>query len=196
MALPDYRAMAAQMATQYNVPLPLFDSLIRSESSYNPLAIGKLGEVGLGQLMPGTAAELGVNPFDPRENLAGAAVYLRRQYDRYGNWRDAVAAYKAGTPTAAGYAAADKVLSAAGLTATGTPEARSTADAYSAQFAAAGFSWTNPNTWGPWLKTRAVDILVGGIGLLLLAVGIMRLVNVSTGGALVRGIEKGAGLAR
>ena len=46
--------------------------------------------------MPYTARNLGVNPHNPKENLEGGARYLRQQYQRFGNWRLALAAYNAG----------------------------------------------------------------------------------------------------
>ena len=46
--------------------------------------------------MPGTARLLRVDPNEPQENLEGGARYLRRQYDKFGNWRLALAAYNAG----------------------------------------------------------------------------------------------------
>jgi soluble lytic murein transglycosylase-like protein len=53
--------------------------------------------MGLGQLMPGTARNLGVDPRDPEANLIGAARYLRGQIDRFdGNLELALAAYNAG----------------------------------------------------------------------------------------------------
>jgi len=46
--------------------------------------------------MPATARRLVVDPKNPRQNLEGGARYLRRQYDRFGSWRLALAAYNAG----------------------------------------------------------------------------------------------------
>ena len=46
--------------------------------------------------MPATARRLGVDPFDPYQNLDGGARYLRQQYEEFGTWRLALAAYNAG----------------------------------------------------------------------------------------------------
>lgn len=82
---------------QFGLPTGLLDALIWTESRYNPFAISKAGAAGLGQLMPGTAKELGVaNRFDPLANLAGAARYLRQMLDRFGVVHLALAAYNAG----------------------------------------------------------------------------------------------------
>ena len=61
------------------------------------------GALGLGQLMPATALELGVDPAVPEENLSGAARYLRLQYDAFGDWDLALAAYNAGPGTVRRY---------------------------------------------------------------------------------------------
>lgn len=75
----------------------LIRSLIRHESGYDIEAISHKGAMGIMQLMPATARELGVVcPFDPRQNILGGTRYLRRMYDRLGNWPRAVAAYHAG----------------------------------------------------------------------------------------------------
>ena len=82
---------------RYSLPTGLLDALVWTESRYNPLAVSKAGAAGLGQLMPGTARELGVtNRFDPLENLSGAAKYLRQMLDRFGVVHLALAAYNAG----------------------------------------------------------------------------------------------------
>jgi soluble lytic murein transglycosylase-like protein len=82
---------------KYALPAGLLDAVIFAESRYDPLAISSVGAVGLGQLMPGTARELGVrNRFDPLENLDGAARYLRNMLDRFGMVHLALAAYNAG----------------------------------------------------------------------------------------------------
>lgn len=82
---------------RYALPTGLLDALVWTESRYNPLAVSKAGAAGLGQLMPGTARELGVtNRFDPLENLSGAAKYLRQMLDRFEVVHLALAAYNAG----------------------------------------------------------------------------------------------------
>ena len=53
--------------------------------------------------MPGTAAALGVNPWDPAQNLWATARYLREQYDTFGSWPLALAAYHAGPGNVVAY---------------------------------------------------------------------------------------------
>ena len=75
----------------------LLEAVIWQESRWRPQALSPAGAMGLGQLMPGTARALGVNPRDPDANLLGAAVYLRQQLDRFDNDLErALAAYNAG----------------------------------------------------------------------------------------------------
>ena len=82
---------------RYAIPAGLLDALVWTESRYNPVAVSKAGAAGLGQLMPGTARELGVaNRFDPLDNLNGAARYLRQMLDKFGVVHLALAAYNAG----------------------------------------------------------------------------------------------------
>jgi soluble lytic murein transglycosylase-like protein len=73
-------------------------AIVTVESRWHTHALSPAGAIGLGQLMPGTAALLRVNPRDPAQNLSGAARYLRGLVGRYGRRRyDLVfAAYNAG----------------------------------------------------------------------------------------------------
>ncbi|MFO8076230.1 MAG: lytic transglycosylase domain-containing protein [Actinomycetota bacterium] len=85
-----------QAADDAGVDPALLAALVQHESGFRPDAVSHAGAIGLAQLMPGTAAGLGVDPRDPADNLAGGARYLRTQLDRFGDVRLALAAYNAG----------------------------------------------------------------------------------------------------
>lgn len=91
-----YLALAREAARRHNVPEDLFLRLVQQESGWNARAVSHKGAIGLAQLMPQTAALLGVDPNDPLQNLDGGARYLREQYETFGDWRLALAAYNAG----------------------------------------------------------------------------------------------------
>lgn len=91
-----YIALARSAARQNGVPEELFLRLIHQESRFNDKAKSHKGAIGLAQLMPGTARSLGVDPQDPLQNLQGGAKYLRQQFETFGSWRLALAAYNAG----------------------------------------------------------------------------------------------------
>lgn len=92
----EYLPHARQAAQRHGIPEDLFLRLVQQESGWNPNARSHKGAMGLAQLMPGTAAKLGVNPNDPVQNLNGGARYLRMMYNQFGNWTLALAAYNAG----------------------------------------------------------------------------------------------------
>jgi soluble lytic murein transglycosylase-like protein len=87
---------AKAIAKRHGIPQALFLALIQQESAWNKNARSSAGAIGLAQLMPGTAKDLGVNPNDPLQNMEGGARYLRDQFDTFGNWRLVLAAYNAG----------------------------------------------------------------------------------------------------
>lgn len=92
----EYLEVAKAVARKHGVPEDLFLRLVQQESGWNPVAVSHKGAMGLAQLMPGTAQNLGVDINDPHQNLDGGARYLRMMFDRFGSWRLALAAYNAG----------------------------------------------------------------------------------------------------
>jgi soluble lytic murein transglycosylase-like protein len=85
-----------QAACEAGLPIGLLDAMIMQESRYQPAAVSPKGAVGLAQLMPGTALQLGVDRFSMLENLRGGARYLKQQVDKFGRYDLALAAYNAG----------------------------------------------------------------------------------------------------
>ena len=93
-----YAPVIGLVARRYEVHPDLIDSVIRTESAFNPRAVSRKGARGLMQLMPETASLLGVrDAFDPVQNIDGGVRHLRGLLRRYrGNVGLALAAYNAG----------------------------------------------------------------------------------------------------
>ncbi len=93
-----YRQTIDRVAALHGVDAALVRAVIHAESAFNPQALSRVGAQGLMQLMPQTAAELGVgNPFDPEQNIDGGVRYLAMLMKRYNkDIRLATAAYNAG----------------------------------------------------------------------------------------------------
>ena len=84
-------------ARKFGVDSELVKAIATAESGINQNAVSSVGAVGVMQLMPSTAENLGVNPYDERENIYGGAHYLRQLLDKFnGNLTQAIAAYNAG----------------------------------------------------------------------------------------------------
>lgn len=105
--MPDWSARLPQPGRQWAPPITgaagragispeLFAALVWAESYFQPGAVSHAGAIGLSQLMPATASALGVDPWDPIENLVGGSRYLRMQIDRFEEIDLALAAYNAG----------------------------------------------------------------------------------------------------
>jgi soluble lytic murein transglycosylase-like protein len=89
-------ALVSDAATRNQLDPALLRAVMQTESAGNPNATSPVGAMGLMQLMPGTAKDLGVqHPYDPVENLQGGAKYLSELTQRFG-LKDGVAAYNAG----------------------------------------------------------------------------------------------------
>lgn len=109
-------------ANQYGVPPAIALSVAQRESGFRQSAIGAAGEVGIYQLMPATAADLGVDPYNAQGNIDGGIRYLAQLYNQFGNWEAALAAYNGGpgnmtrgTTPSISWDYARSVLAAAGL---------------------------------------------------------------------------------
>ena len=100
-----YSQEIAEAAARYAVPERLIWAVIRAESGFDPRAVSPRGARGLMQLMPETAAILGVrDPFNPRENIHGGARHLRGMMERFRyDLPLAIAAYNAGERPVATY---------------------------------------------------------------------------------------------
>lgn len=85
-----------QAAVRHGVDPRLLTALVWTESAFREDALSPAGAIGLGQLMPGTAAGMGVDPHDPLQNLDGAATYIATQLRNFGSVDLALAAYNAG----------------------------------------------------------------------------------------------------
>jgi soluble lytic murein transglycosylase-like protein len=93
-----YDAFIREAAALYRLPEAFLRAIIRVESDYNPAVVSPAGAHGLMQLMPATAARMGVrDPFDPRQNILGGARYLRILANTFGgDLILTIAAYNAG----------------------------------------------------------------------------------------------------
>lgn len=93
-----YESLILEAAAQHNLDPDLIRAVMRTESSFNAMAVSPVGAQGLMQLMPSLAKDMGVtDPFDPRQNIMAGARYLRKLLDAHdGNIELTLASYNAG----------------------------------------------------------------------------------------------------
>ncbi|MBW2672759.1 MAG: transglycosylase SLT domain-containing protein, partial [Deltaproteobacteria bacterium] len=91
-----YKPYITLMAKKYGVDPELALAVAEAESGFSPKAKSPAGAIGIFQLMPGTAKSLGVDPYDPAQNIEGGIKYLKQQLDTFGSVPLALAAYNAG----------------------------------------------------------------------------------------------------
>lgn len=95
--MPRIELAIAKASEATGMDANLLKAMIKQESAFQPFAVSKAGAMGLLQLMPGTADDLGVDdPFNIEQNILGGAQYLKDQMDTFQNLDLALAAYNAG----------------------------------------------------------------------------------------------------
>jgi len=116
----NWRPFVADASERFGVPVVWIERVMQAESGGRTMLNGRpivsrAGAMGLMQLMPGTwnevrsALGLGLDPFDPRDNILAGTAYLRRMYDRFG-YPGMFAAYNAGPGRYAAYLAGRQPL--------------------------------------------------------------------------------------
>jgi soluble lytic murein transglycosylase-like protein len=94
------KELADAAARKYGLPESFVRSVVKAESAFQPNVVSPKGAIGLMQLMPGTAAQYGADPKDPRQNVEAGTQFLRDLLLKYQNdpyqVRKAIAAYNAG----------------------------------------------------------------------------------------------------
>ena len=89
-------ALFQRAGASHGVDAGLLAAVAKAESGFNPGAVSPVGAQGIMQFMPATAAQFGVDPFDPASAIDGAARYLRQLHDEFGSVELALAAYNSG----------------------------------------------------------------------------------------------------
>jgi soluble lytic murein transglycosylase-like protein len=105
-----FDAIIDQYARLHGVEVALVRAIVEAESAFNPAAVSRAGAIGLMQLMPMTARELGVNPYVPEQNIEGGVRYFAQMLQLFGGVEMALVAYNAGPGFARRYARGQTAL--------------------------------------------------------------------------------------
>jgi peptidoglycan DL-endopeptidase CwlO len=95
-ATTPYASLFEAAGARYGIPPKVLAAIGWVESRYRTDAVSSAGAVGMMQFLPGTAASMGVDPYDPASAIDGTARYLRSALDRFGDLGEAIAAYNVG----------------------------------------------------------------------------------------------------
>jgi soluble lytic murein transglycosylase-like protein len=100
-AAAPYLVRIAAAEDRYGLPRNMLARVIHQETRYREDIISgrvksPVGAAGIGQFMPATAAEYGIDPLNVDQSINAAALYLSKLYKRFGNWKEALAAYNWG----------------------------------------------------------------------------------------------------
>jgi len=101
LAMPELRgeigSIILEKSVKHEIDPLLISAIMAVESDFNPRAVSDKGAIGLMQLMPGTASELGVNPHNMNQNIDGGTRYIKQMLEKFsGDLKLALAAYNAG----------------------------------------------------------------------------------------------------
>jgi len=162
-ASPILASQITQEAAAQGVPPAIALAVAQQESgisqwtSSGNLVTGSAGEIGVFQLMPQTASNLGVDPTDVNQNISGGISLLAQLFNKYGNWAQALSAYNSGSPNGSpGYA--NSVLAiAGGIPTVATPSVSVVPDFSSFDLSSVFSSSDTSDTW--WM----VGIIAGGL---------------------------------
>jgi soluble lytic murein transglycosylase-like protein len=105
-----FDAFIEKYAARHNVEAAIVRAIIQTESAFNPLALSRKGAIGLMQLMPMTARELGVDPHVPEQNIEGGIRYFSQLLRMFGGLELALVAYNGGPGYAQRYARGQAAL--------------------------------------------------------------------------------------
>lgn len=98
---PKYASAISDAERRWNIPTDLLARVLYQESRYRADVIAgtnrsSVGAIGIAQFMPNTAAQYGVDPYNPFSSIDGAGHYLHDLYNMFGNWQSALMAYNWG----------------------------------------------------------------------------------------------------
>lgn len=170
LAKIDLQSLIYSQAIAQGIPPAIALAVAQKESgtsqwtSSGGLVTGTSGEVGVFQLMPTTAASLGVDPTDINQNIQGGVSFLAQLYQKYGNWPAALSAYNSGSPTGSPSYASSVLAIAASF---GSSVASAVSSALSPESDSSGVTAADltSDVQSPFSGALVVGLILGGVAL-------------------------------